>query len=787
MLRWIGRGLLALTLLAALATGGGYLWLRGSLPQIAGEEVEPGLTAPVEITRDPLGIPRIIAANELDAAHALGFVHAQDRLWQMEQMRRLARGRLSELAGRRTLAIDRMMRLWNLPALAEATLERLPRQVRLLLDAYAAGVNGFLAGHSGPLPPEFVLLRLRPAPWTAVDSLLWGRLMALQLSGNWREELTRARLLQKLSPAEVETLHASDDPTQRRPLAGSSLPAGVSFAAVDGLVDLLGPRSASNAWAVSGQRSASGQPLLAGDPHLGLGAPNHWYLARIQTPGLTLAGATWPGVPLLVMGHNGRVGWGLTTTNGDTADIVVETIDPADPGRYLSPSGPRPFILRQETVRLADGGSEVFTVRATQNGVVVSDLPDQPQAPDGRVLVLRSTALLPDDVTPTALYDLNRAQSLDEAVEALRNFGAPQQNVVLADTQGAIALVPAGRVPVRAGADGYLPVDGTTGEGEWLGFLPFESLPIQRNPRQGFVANGNDSVVPEGWAGFGHDFAPPQRGRRIADLLRLSDRHSRDGFLAIQKDDVSLAARALLPVLLSVPAADQRALDAIALLKPWDGAMRRDRPEPLIFSAWVAELKRRLFAERLGPLGGEVRVSDPAVLVRVLTSDTTWCDRPSTTTVVEGCPQAVAEALRRALDELTREFGPNLAAWRWGAWHRASFAHAVFGRVPLLRDLTGVTLETSGDDHTINRGGTRAGAAVPPPLESAFRHVHGAGVKMVLDFADLDSSRFVLALGQSGNPLSRHYRDLATGWRDSVAVELRPLPPGHSTLYLVPP
>lgn len=786
--RRLGRGLGGLALLILALAALGWIWLTGSLPQTEGRIALAGLAAPATIGRDGNGIAFIRAETELDAYRALGFLHAQDRLFQMEIGRRLGQGRMSELLGAATLPMDRFMRALGLYRLAQTSYDGLAAETRAAIDAYTGGVNAFLATRRGALPPEFVFLGLTPEPWRPADSLVWGRLMALQLSDNWREELLRARLATRIAPERVAELFPdaeTDGPATLADLAPLYGRLALDRLAASWPEELM-PLDASNAWAVAGSRTASGAPLLANDPHLGLGAPGVWYLVRIDTPTLRIAGVTAPGVPFHLLGHNGRIAWGFTTTHSDTQDFFIERVDPDDPDRYLTPDGARPFDRRTETIEVRGGDEATLTVRATRHGPVLSDLHAETAAaaPPGHVLALATPALDPDDRTAEALYRLNRAGDWAGFVAALRLFHSPQQNILYADRTGEIGFYAPGRVPVRKAGDGLAPVPGWTGTHDWTGYIPFDELPHARNPASGQLVNANNRVT-NGAAGarLAAVWPAPYRARRIeARLDGRTDLRAED-MTDIQGDAVSLAARDLLPLLLAAPATDPRAAEARALLAAWDGRMDRDRPEPLIYSAWTRELERLLFADELGDAFAAYRQVRPRVLVAALTRHRGWCDDMATTPV-EDCAMRIADALSAALDAVAARHGDDFEAWRWGDDHAAAFRHRALARLPVIGTLFGARLATDGDESTVSRG-----TSLLYDPHRPFAHVMGPTLRAVYDLADPDRSRFMIAPGQSANPLSPHFADLVRPWRDLRAVTLPETPaPGRivDTLTLTP-
>lgn len=766
-LRRLGFGLLALLLAGAAGLAGALWW---SLPAAEAELALPGLAAPVTVTLDSHGIPRIAATGERDAAMALGWLHARDRMFQMELMRRGAAGRLAELVGAPALRVDRFTRTLGLARRAAADLEGLPAETRDLLEAYASGVNAWIAARGRFAAPEFIALGA-PEPWQPSDSLLWGKVMGLWLSGNWRAELERARLDALLPAERLRDLWPEDtSPGDPRVAPGVALdPDGLGRLA-EALPRFPGPgtlpASASNAWAVAGARSATGAPLLASDPHLGFQAPILWYLARIAlADGRLLAGATSPGVPFLVIGRNAGLAWGFTTTHSDTQDVFVERL--AGPDSYETPEGPRRFAVTEEVIRIRGAAPETLRVRETRHGPVISDL-DGMATGDGSVLAVAMANLAPADTAAAGLHALNRAGSVAEARGAAALITSPSQNLMLADAAGRIALLLTGRTPRRLAGDGTRPAPGWDGSHDWLGWVPFEDLPHAEDPPGGApleaLANANNRVAPAGHPVFlGRDWFADWRFRRIATLLAARPEHDAAGFAAMQRDTVSPFAQVLTgpdSLLRRLPPQPGAAGTAQALLLAWDGDIAADRPEPLIFNAWLRRLGRLALAAGGVPPGAWS--ADAGFLERVLAADgsgTAWCDGD--------CAALAGRALAEAVAELQPGQGPDPAAWRWGRVHLARFEHPLLRALPGLGRLTRLEAATGGDDWTIARGGMRGGEG-----PEGFAHVHGAGLRLVADLADPDATLAIIATGQSGHPLSAHWGDLLAPWRDGGMVRL---------------
>jgi len=761
LLRWLrrlGLGAIAIVLLLAGVIGGA-VWF--TLPASDATPRLPGLSAPVEVTLDAQGIPRIVAATEADAAMALGWLHARDRLFAMEMMRRGAAGRLSEIAGSATLRSDRLVRTLGLARRARADLALLPAETRAMLEAYAAGVNAWIAARGRLAAPEFLMLG-PPEPWLPEHSLYWGKIMGLWLSGNWRTELDRARLSAVLPADRLRALWP-DDGSAGRPdqLALDAEHLARLAAALPRFPEPFTlPSSASNAWAVTAGRSVSGAPLLASDPHLGFQAPILWYLARIDlADGRMLAGATSPGVPFLVIGRSRDLAWGFTTTQSDTQDVFAERLLGED--RYDTPEGPSGFTLTEEIIRVRGAAPETLYVRETRHGPVISDLDGS--APAGMVLALAAANLAPADTAPAGLHALNRARDLAGVRAAAALITSPSQNLVAADSAGRIGLFLTGRTPLRRAGDGTLPAAGWDGARDWLGWVPFEAMPHVVDPTSGAVANANNRVAPpDGPVFLGRDWISDWRFRRIGELLSARPQHDAADFATMQRDTVSLQARALvLPadaVLRTMPRPDGAAGVARDLLLAWDGDMAATLPQPLIFNAWLREFGRLTLASGGVPAGAWAATAefvrrrlapggDPDAAI--------WCGGD--------CAAVAARALGQAVADLAATLGPDPTAWRWGAVHIARFEHPLLRFVPGFGALTRLAASTGGDEWTVSRGGLAPGG---------WAHIHGAGLRLVADLADPDRTLAIIATGQSGHPVSPHWGDLLAAWRDGGTVQL---------------
>jgi penicillin G amidase len=755
--RGILLGLLGVVSLLAFAIFG-VLWF--TVPPANQTLRIPGLSAPVDITLDGNGVPRIRAANERDAATALGYIHARDRMFQMELMRRAASGRLSELVGPATLALDKQMRVFGVGHLAEGDVAAQSPEARALLDAYAAGVNAWIASRGRLASMEFLFLGA-PEPWRPSDSLLWGRTMGLWLSSNYRNELTRQSLRDKVTPQVLEQLWPAPPATLRpdaRLMSAPSDDVHLAAAAASALLAALPafpapftlPSTASDEWAVDGRLSDTGAPLLAGDPHLSFGFPGLWYLVRIEFPGQVLAGATGPGVPFLVMGRTAQIAWSFTTTGADTQDV------------YLEPPEAK-FTSHEERIKVRGEPDTILTVRETRHGPVISDLAQG----SGPAMSVAMENLQPRDTAATGLLALNHAHSVEEAGKAAPVITSPVQNLLVAD-RTKIGLFMTGRIPIRRNGDGWAPEPGIANQAApavqegarvaptddafgWSSYASGDALPHVIAPPGGRLVNANEPVAPPDFPVFlGRDTFRDWRARRIRTLLDSAPKFSTSDFAAMQTDVVSTYAAALLPALRVVPGAPQ-------VLRDWDGAMTENAPQPLIFSAWMDAFHRAVLARK----GLTIAASAPVFefVPFVLSPDgAPWCDGD--------CGPLLKSTLDSTMSSLAARFGPDPNVWRWGTVHQAVFAHPLLRSIPILGALTTSRIAVPGDGTTLDRGGT----------DEQLESVHGASYRGVYDLADLDRSLFIVTPGQSGNPLSRHARDFLTRWRDGAMVLLGPQP-----------
>ena len=763
----LARAATVIVLAIAVILAAAWIRLNESLPRIDGEVSAKGAQAAIEVLRDGEGIPHIFAKSDRDAWFAMGYVHAQDRLWQMEFQRRIAQGRLSEFLGERAFDTDKLMRTLGIARMAERIVARLDPATLASLQAYADGVNAFLAADP-VLPVEFQVFRIDPQPWKPAHTMEWLLVMAWDLSSNYRVELARMRFAAKLGNERAGQIIPPYPGDAAPPLPDfRSLYAEVDRAAGELLAMTPANEEAigSNNWVVSGARSQTGRPLLANDPHLGLQAPSLWYLAHISSPSGNVVGGTLPGVPFVVLGRNDFLAWSFTTTNSDTQDLFIERIVPGDPASYATPSGTAKFEVRDEVIRV--GAEERhLKVRSTRHGPVISDaIKGAAQAaPKGYVLALAWAALTEDNVVARAGFALNRAQSVSDLHAALRDFTAPHQNVVFATRDGHIGFVAPARLPVRRPdneAMGRVPVPGWIAKYDWQGFLPYERMPAIADPASGHIVTANQKITPPGYKPFiSVDWFPPYRADRIEEMLAAQPKHSVASFARMQADTSSRLARELLPVALAAKPATAEGRRAQQVLKGWKGDATADSAAPLVFAAWYRELTRAVYADELGELFDESWDLRAAFMIRVMKGDpgyARWCDNV-TTPRSETCAEQAARAFDLAAPYLARHYGAP-ESWRWGAIHTAAGDHRPFSFVPFVARFFTIAPETPGDSFTVDVGHFFIRDESRP-----FANRHAASLRAIYDLADLDRSLFIQSTGQSGNVLSPWYSNMAERW-----------------------
>ena len=789
LFRWLLRLVSVMIFMIVGTFGLAYYFASRSLPDYDAESVVRGLNAPVEIVRDNANVPHIFGESDADVYFALGFAHAQDRMWQMTMLRRTAQGRLSELFGERTLEIDKVIRRYDIYNLAVASVDDQDKPTTIALDAYAAGVNAWLAevnaGARGRGTPEMWLFNHPVSPWQPADSLAILKLMALQLTSHLEREILRARTSLMLPSARLADLLPDDPSTGVAALPDyaqlvPNLPRYTPNMrlAYGSLNPSKTPQlaGASNAWAASIDRSAAGATLLANDPHLGLTAPTIWYLARLELQSGGIIGGTIPGMPVVLTGRSADLGWGLTSSYLDDQDVFLEELNPGNVTEYRTQNGWTPFGTRESIIRVKDAPAVTVKLRWSVNGPIMPaaqyDLGSI--TPAGHVTAIGWTALSDKDTSMSAGLAISRAYSVQDAIAAGENYIAPSQNLILAD-RNQIAMKTIGAIPARDAAHqskGRLPSYGYLPQNRWKGRQPYVDNPEFINPQGGILGNTNNKISDKPFPNHvSFEWGDSQRINRWQRLMQSRAVHTRESFIEAQLDTVSYTARSLLPLIgadlwfTGAAAVDgtseRRRQQALELLAAWNGEMNEHLPEPLLYAAWLRHLQDRLIRDEMGPLTSEFTHPNPLFIERVfrdVDGASVWCDVLQSAPV-ETCTDIARLALDDGLIWIDENVGGTVASLRWGDLHQAAHDHPVLGTAPVLNWFVNIRQSTSGGDNTLQRGLTSGTGPNP------FQNVHSAGYRGVYNFADPDSSVFVSATGQSGHPLSRYYDNLGELWR----------------------
>lgn len=798
---WGAGGLLAL-LLVVLGAVGAYL-MRAQ-PQHEGSLRLLGLKSTVKVTRDGADVVHIVGESMTDTAFALGFTHAQERGWQLEFNRRIMHGELAEILGEAALPVDKLIRTLGIYQAAQKQYAGYPEDVKAGLQAYSKGIQAFYASGSQTLSPEFLLLGTKPGgrsgvAWEPADSVGWALMMALDLGGNWGQEISRlsvAKVMQTSRLWELYPGYPGEAPATKVDLAKfykdlgvySANPSSTSnardasshqqaslslpYLGEPGLAEGKG----SNNWVISGERTASGKPLLANDPHLGLGTPAIWFYAHLQSPEQNVIGATLPGIPLVVLGHNTHVAWGFTNTGPDVQDLYLEKINPANPSQYQTPDGWKAFEKRQELIRVKGKADVVHTVRSTRHGPVLSDA--QTAHADildtsKFVLALRWSALDKDNHSLVAGMRGSQAQTVKEFLLAFNDYHSPMQNVVVADDQGSIAYKALGKVPLRKPENdlmGMAPAPGWDEKYDWAGWLPMDQTPEDLG-KKGWIATANQRITPENYPYFlGQDWVAPHRMQRITQMIEEKPKHDVQSMKTMQNDVLSLSTQRLLPHLLAAQSSHALAPEAMKALHGFDSQMKADGAAPLIFAYWADELTRALVEPKMGKdlFHNQYGKRHFRSFLEALMDkpDPWWCG-PQT------CMQQSSDAFTRALTRLAKDHGKDVAHWHWGKAHSAISSHRPLGKSPFLSKWFDVVVPSAGDPFTVNVGTYWLNETVEP-----FASRHAPSMRAIYDLSDLQSSLFIYQTGQTGVIGPDHYNNMSHEW---AAGRYRPLQMQPST------
>jgi penicillin amidase len=766
--------------------GYGVVTVRRCWPKTAGTVDLKGLQAPVTIIRDDWGIPHIYASNAHDLFFAQGYAHAQDRFWQMEFSRRIGSGRLSEVLGKSALGQDRFIRTIGWHRAARRDLEQMEEDALAALESYAEGVNAYISTHQGRLGLEFTVLGLTGTsfevePWTPLNSISWGKVMAWDLSGNRKAELLRAHVADRLGKIAVDDLvppYSNDYPVIVTETPSTASLQAVPDVAIQPLALGDGGHLGSNNWVVAGERTETGTPLLANDPHLGIQMPSIWYEIGLHCEPVgpdcpyQVVGASFAGTPGVIIGHNERIAWGVTNLGPDVQDLFIEKVNPENPNQYAYRGEWHDMEIIREEIHVAGRDDPVVVdVRLTHHGPIINDVAggtEESWSFSWQPLALSWTALQPGTLVKSILL-LDQAHDWESFRQALSYWDAPSQNFVYADVEGNIGYQAPGRIPIRAAGDGSRPVPGWTGEYEWVDTIPFDALPRSFNPAEGYLVTANNAAVPPDYPYLiTQDWAPGYRACRICELVDSDPALSIDDMRAIQADNAPAWAQEVLPYVTALSSDRPRLAEAIELLRTWNGHTSRDSAGAALFEAFRLHLIDATTADELGEdLLKEARPQVMNALLNMLPDRTSvWFD-DVTTPEMETRDEILLKALEEAVADLTESQGSKMETWHWGEMHTASFENQSLGQCgigPVEALFNRGPYPVDGTLATVNQADYSLSNPYTVRTIASYRHI--------IDLGDLTRSISMHTTGQSGHPFHRHYADMIDAWRD---VEHHPM------------
>ena len=796
LLKWLSRALLSFFLIAAAVIIVSYHLASRSLPKYSETLISDNIKNNVEIIRDSSNIPHIFSTEDSDAFFALGYAHAQDRFWQLNILRRSAQGRLSELFGQKTFELDEFIRRLDLYNLSRSSVEYQSDKTKSILKAYSNGINTRVNEINkkalGRGSPEMFLYPNEFSFWQPADSIAIFKLLSLKMTGHIDAEITYAKALLTVENKELLSALLPDSP--RNPISKLSKLEQFSSNFLSNLKDEENSVSflnfpsmelagASNVFAATRERSAAGGPLLANDPHFELSVPSLFYLARLQLKSGGVIGASVPGTPIILSGRNEKLAWGITASYLDDQDIFIEELNSSNPSLYKTENGWKKLKTDKQYIKVKNSSDIEIERRWTANGPVLpnSAFDLLSITPKNHIAALSWTALTDKDTTISSAIDLMLSQNVQKGLDALENFYAPSLNFLLVDKEK-IVLKTVGKMPKRSPlnqTEGRLPSLGWKPENKWRGYWSYEVNPIIVSSPGDILGNTNNKISNTKFPKHvSHFWGDTQRILRWQKLMQNREVHTRESFIEAQLDIVSPTARALLPIIGSelwysqpmgeVGSKERLRFEAISMLASWNGEMSEHLPEPLVYSTWMKFLQRKLIEDDLGLIASRFNQFNPIFIEKVfrnIDGAAKWCDIKQSS-FQETCAEIASNSLDEALSWLQEQYGKNLDALRWGEAHEAFHRHETLGSIPILKYFVNIRQSTSGGDNTLMRGKTLGKGNEP------FINIHAATYRGVYDFADPDSSVFIISTGQSGHFLSRHFDDLGILWRRGEYVPM---------------
>lgn len=757
--KWIAWivGSIALILLAVVIFLNAYI--SKSKPQIEGNMAVDVLDEEVTVTRDEQGVPHISAKSDADLYRAQGFVQAQDRMFQMDLARRQASGRLSEVVGAAAVTTDQFFRTFSLREAAKDSWAGYDEDAKQVLSWYAEGVNAYMeqASEQGKLSFEFKLLEYEPEHWTEVDSLTIGKFMAYDLGGNWSSLAVRHWALGNYPEDKARELFITY-PEDKPAIIAANLENQVTVAGQFDPTVIPNEFNGSNNWVVSGDKTKSGHPLLADDPHLGLSTPSIWYQMHLQSPEQNVSGVIFAGIPGIILGHNDEIAWGVTNVGPDVQDLYIETPNPENPTQFKYEGKWEQAEVRNEPIKVKDGETVDFEVVVTRHGPIVSNVMFDVEEPTAQ-FSMQWTALEPTRELQ-AVLNMNKASNWDEFETALEDFHAPAQNFVFAGKDGTIAYKANGRIPIRKSGDAQLPVPGDSEEYGWQGYVPYDELPTVVNPAEGYIATANNQVVDNSYPYHITDFwAQSYRYERIAEVLEEGDDFTKEDMMALQMDQHNLQAREFLKEMVtSVEKMDKENKydDITDMLKKWDQVDSVDAAAPLVFHKWIKQLPATLFKDQMPKdiydlLAGKGNITDAMMRESFQNQEGAWVKEHG------GVDKWMMDSFETAVTSITEEFGKNSDDWKWGDYHQLTFDHPLAGASPIFAYFLNPShVPIGGSNITVQAAGFAADGSVD----------HGASWRFVADMKDLSSAHHIVGPGQSGHMKSKWFHNQVNDWAE---------------------
>jgi penicillin amidase len=771
LIKIVGGILVMIFLSAVVVLFLGVRLVKKSLPQTNGKLEVEGLQSPVKIYRDAYGVPHIFARNKTDLYFAMGYIVSQDRLWQMDLNRRAATGTLSEIFGSKTLEIDRFVRTIGIPKIANELTQNISAESRAILAAYTGGVNAYLDQNKDRLSNEFLLLQYHPPPWKIEHSLAYQRLMAWSLEMAWRVDPVFGELINKVDAKKMNEILPDYPATapmimKNQYVHFNHLQSRLNNIA-HGLCDLwglVGPGLGSNSWVVSGDHTTTGKPLLANDPHLVHQNPAIWYEIHLKAPGIDCYGVSLPGIPGIVIGYNQAIAWGLTNVMADGCDFYIEKINPDNQDQYLYQGKWYDIIKIAEEIIVKDQPSENLITRFTSQGPIISDLHPLFQN-SSKVISMKWNGHLISDET-LACYKINKAQNWNEFIDGLQHFSIPAQNYIYADTAGNIGYYCAGSIPIRRRGDGLIPQPGWNKNFEWITSIPFEQLPHLYNPKEGKIVTANNKVDDKYPYFITTYWEPPYRAQRIRELLAMKDKFGLDDFKTIQSDQYSKHAQFLMSLILEVLPEFKQDTKLKSYfchsLQTWDFNLDAESVSPAIFEIFLTRLFKNIFIDELGDSLFYNFLELPNIPIRItdmlLTKGTSdWFDDIHTPDIKETMTDIILVSLEEAFEYFKTNFGETVQHWRWGNIHSLTFEHTLGKQKPLDRLFNIGPFPLGGSYTSVNNASYMLG-------KNDFRTIAGPSMRQLVDLSNRNNSLIVIPTGQSGHPLSKHFKDQTPLW-----------------------